>query len=178
MRKPTQRSRATLGSRGDYEGALAEAERALAISPNLAGAHATLGATRIFSGRPKEGLAALETSIRLDPYDPLLPSRLNRLALGLYFSGQYEAAVEAAKRAIRLNPRLSDATSLARRGARPDGSDRGSEGSLGEGHRNRTGLIRHVRPRARAVDAARGPRQHAGGLAQGRMEGLSCSWNR
>ena len=104
MRKPTQRSRATLGSRGDYEGALAEAERALAISPNLAGAHATLGATRIFSGRPKEGLAALETSIRLDPYDPLLPSRLNRLALGLYFSGQYEAAVEAAKRAIRLNP--------------------------------------------------------------------------
>ena len=95
---------ATLCSRGDYEGALAEAERALAISPNLAGAHATLGATRIFSGRPKEGLAALETSIRLDPHDPLLPSRLNRLALGRYFSGQYEAAVEAAKRAIRLNP--------------------------------------------------------------------------
>ena len=95
---------ATLCSRGDYEGALAEAERALAISPNLAGAHATLGATRIFSGRPKEGLAALETSIRLDPHDPLLPSRLNRLALGLYFSGEYEVAVEAAKRAIRLNP--------------------------------------------------------------------------
>jgi adenylate cyclase len=95
---------ATLCSRGDYEGALDEAERALAISPNLAGAHATLGATRIFSGRPKEGLAALETSIRLDPHDPLLPSRLNRLALGRYFSGQYEAAVEAAKRAIRLNP--------------------------------------------------------------------------
>jgi adenylate cyclase len=95
---------ATLCSRGDYEGALAEAERALAITPNLAGAHATLGATRIFSGGPKEGLAALETSIRLDPHDPLLPSRLNRLALGLYFSGEYETAVEAAKRAIRLNP--------------------------------------------------------------------------
>ena len=42
--------------------------------------------------------------MRLDPQAPLLPSRLNRLALGLYFSGEYQAAVEAAKRAIRLNP--------------------------------------------------------------------------
>jgi adenylate cyclase len=93
-----------LRSRGDHGGALAEAERALAISPNLAGAHATLGATLIFSGRPKEGLAALETSIRLDPHGPMLPTRLNRLALGRYFSGEYEAAVEAAKRAVRSNP--------------------------------------------------------------------------
>jgi adenylate cyclase len=30
--------------------------------------------------------------------------RLNNLALSLYFSGEYEAAVEAAKRAIRANP--------------------------------------------------------------------------
>jgi len=52
-----------LRSRGDYEGALAEAERALAISPNLASAHATLGAALIFSGEPKEGLTALEKSI-------------------------------------------------------------------------------------------------------------------
>jgi adenylate cyclase len=94
----------TLWSRGDHEGALAEAERALAMSPNLAFAHATLGATLIFSGRPREGLVALGTSIRLDPHDPMLPSRLNLLALGLYFSCEYEAAVEAAKRAIRCNP--------------------------------------------------------------------------
>jgi len=63
-----------------------------------------LGATLIFSGRPKEGLAAVETSIRLDPRDPMLPGRLNLLAMGLYFASKYEAAVEAAKRAIRLNP--------------------------------------------------------------------------
>src|SRR6516162_2278752 len=93
-----------LWMRGDYEGALAEAERALAISPNLVRGHSMLGATLIFSGRPKEGLAAVETSIRLDPRDPMLPGRLNLLALGLYFAGKYEAAVEAAKRAIRLNP--------------------------------------------------------------------------
>jgi len=89
---------------GDYEGALAEAEIASALSPNLALAHGTLGETLIFSGRPKEGLAAVQTSIRLDPHDPKLAIRLNNLALCLYFSGEYEAAVEAAKRAVRANP--------------------------------------------------------------------------
>jgi adenylate cyclase len=94
----------TLWLRGDHEGALAEVERALTLSPNLAFAHFLLGATLIFSGRPREGLVALETSIRLDPHDPMLPSRLNHMALGLYFCREYEATVEAAKRAIRSNP--------------------------------------------------------------------------
>jgi adenylate cyclase len=93
-----------LWRRGDYEGALAEAERALAIAPNLAFAHQTLGATLIFSGRPKEGVAALERSIRLDPRDPRSAVRLSRMALGLYFSGEYAATVEVAKRAIRAYP--------------------------------------------------------------------------
>jgi adenylate cyclase len=93
-----------LRARGDYEGALAEAERALATSPNMAYAHHMLAATLIFSGRPKEGLAALERSIRLDPRDPRSAARFNQMALGLYFSGEYTAAVEVAKRAIRSYP--------------------------------------------------------------------------
>jgi adenylate cyclase len=90
--------------RGDHTGALAEAERALAITPNLALAHGAMGSTLIFSGRPKEGLAALDTSIRLDPRDPYLAARLNQMALGLYFCREYEAATEAARAAIRLYP--------------------------------------------------------------------------
>jgi len=93
-----------LYSRGDYEGALAEAERALALSPNLAYAHRTLAQTLIFSGQPHEGLVALERSNRLDPHNRMLPGRLNLLTMGLYFSGKYEAAAEAAKRAVRSNP--------------------------------------------------------------------------
>ena len=93
-----------LWMRSDYEGALAEAERALAMSPNLARGHANLGAALIFSGRSKEGIEALAASIRLDPRDPLLPNRLNLLALGLYFSRQYDAAIEAAKNVIHLYP--------------------------------------------------------------------------
>jgi adenylate cyclase len=67
--------------------ALAEAERALATTPNLAFGHHVRGTALIFSGRPKEGVAALEKSIRLDPRDPRSALRLSRMALGLYFSG-------------------------------------------------------------------------------------------
>ncbi len=42
--------------------------------------------------------------IRLDPRDPRSPGRLNQLALAFYFCRDYEAAVEAAKRAIRSYP--------------------------------------------------------------------------
>jgi adenylate cyclase len=93
-----------LWTRGDYEGALAEAERALATTPNLAFAHHILGSTLIFSGRPQKGLAALERSIRLDPRHPRSAVRLNQMALGLYFSCEYAAAVEVAKKAIRSYP--------------------------------------------------------------------------
>jgi adenylate cyclase len=78
--------------------------RALTISPNLASAHRALGTTLIFSGEPEQGLAALQTSVRLDPRDPLLPWHLNRLAIGHYFARDYEAAVDAARRVIRLYP--------------------------------------------------------------------------
>jgi adenylate cyclase len=91
-----------LRRRGDYAGGLSEAERALTLSPNLAGAHAARGAALIFSGRPREGVAALERSIRLDPRQSA--TRLNHIALALYFSGEYEAAIEAANRAIRAYP--------------------------------------------------------------------------
>jgi adenylate cyclase len=97
-------SQAMLWSRGDYEGALTEAERAREMSPNLAFAYAALGAALIFSGQLKGGLATLQISLRLDPQAPGLPARLNCMALGLYLSGEYERAVEVAKRVVRLNP--------------------------------------------------------------------------
>src|SRR5262249_772261 len=56
--------------RGDYQGALAELEVALAVSPNLASAYGSLGAVLMWSGDPKKGRDALENSIRLDPRNP------------------------------------------------------------------------------------------------------------
>jgi adenylate cyclase len=95
---------ATLWRRGDHEGARVEAERALAMNPNLARGHSVLGNALIYSGRPKEGLAALEKFIRLDPRDPGLAARLNQMAVALYFLRDYEAVVDATKRAIRSFP--------------------------------------------------------------------------
>ncbi len=93
-----------LQARGEADGALAEIERALSMSPNLAIAHGHRGATLIFAGRPKDGLTALETCIRLDPRDPYLAVRLLHVACGLYFCSEYEASIEAAKRLLRSYP--------------------------------------------------------------------------
>lgn len=93
-----------LQARGEADDALAEIERALSMSPNLAIAHGHRGATLIFAGRPKEGVTALNACIRLDPRDPYLAVRLLHIACGLYFCGEYEASIEAAKRLIRSYP--------------------------------------------------------------------------
>jgi adenylate cyclase len=92
--------------RGDLVGALSEAERALAICPNLASAHGELGTTLVYSGRAKEGVTSLERSVRLDPRDPQLAWRLNWIAVGHYCDHEYHAAADAAERAIRSYPEL------------------------------------------------------------------------
>jgi adenylate cyclase len=92
------------GRADDREGTIAEAETALAMSPNLASAHGSLGAALAFSGRPKEGLTHLETCIRLDPHDPHRAARLHQIALAHYLCRDYMVAAEAARRAIRSYP--------------------------------------------------------------------------
>jgi tetratricopeptide (TPR) repeat protein len=90
--------------RGDFDDALVEAQGALALSPNLADAHGVLGAILVFSGGPKQGVAALERNINLDPRGLRRVIRLNQIALGLYFFREYEAAVRLAKQVIREHP--------------------------------------------------------------------------
>jgi adenylate cyclase len=90
--------------RGDPKGAVAEAERALALSPNLALGYWRRATALIFSGRPSEGLAGLRVSLRLEPRGANLAPRLTQVAIGYYFSRAYEEAVEAAKQVIRVFP--------------------------------------------------------------------------
>jgi adenylate cyclase len=53
--------------RGDFHGAMTEAERAVELSPNLALAYWRRGAALIRSGQPQEGVGDLQTSLRFEP---------------------------------------------------------------------------------------------------------------
>jgi adenylate cyclase len=93
-----------LAGRGDYEGGLVEAKRALAMTPNLSIAHGALGFVLTFSGQPREGLASLEIALRLDPHGSQAAVKMNQVAIAQYYSGDYDAAVETAKQVIRSYP--------------------------------------------------------------------------
>jgi adenylate cyclase len=88
----------------DYEGGLAEARRALTMSPNLVSAHHALANALIYSGDPAAGLAALENATRLDPREPRWAWPMDRMAPAHYFARDYEATVAAARQVIRSHP--------------------------------------------------------------------------
>jgi len=90
--------------RGDHEGGLRWARRALEISPNLASAHGALGFALTFAGEPRDGLVVLNRSMRLDPRDPFLGIRMLHVSCCHYFCEEYEAAADMAKRAVRAFP--------------------------------------------------------------------------
>jgi adenylate cyclase len=85
-----------------YEKAVTEAERAVALNPNGADAHAHLGMTLNYVGRRKEAIALLTKAIRLNP----IPPNWYSFTLGeaYFLAGQYEEAVAAYKRVLHDNP--------------------------------------------------------------------------
>jgi adenylate cyclase len=54
--------------------------------------------------RHKEALAPLETSIRLDPFGPLVMIPRDHTLAALYLLHRYEAAIDAARQLIRIRP--------------------------------------------------------------------------
>ena len=148
------------------------------MSPNLAVAHGQRGATLIFSGRPKEGLAAVQMSIRLDPRDRFSAIRLLHIACGLYFSGEYEAVIEAAKRLIRSYPDFPmihrwPAAALGQLGRTAEAKEVLEKAiSLAPAAFDMY-VRKHVCPQARALASAGRPRPPARWSAQGRLAGLA-----
>jgi adenylate cyclase len=94
----------SLTLRGDLDGAGGAAERAVALCPNLPTAQMQKGIHLIHSGQPQQGLAAVETAIRLDPRGYTRAIQLLLIVIGRYYCQEYEAAVEAARQAIRAYP--------------------------------------------------------------------------
>jgi adenylate cyclase len=161
-----------LQARGELAGALAEIEQALAMSPNLAVAHWHRGAVLIFLGRPKEGLASIDTSIRLDPRNPFSVIRLLHITCGLYFSGEYGRC------GWKTDPLISgfpDGLSLVCGRTRPTRSQHRSKGCPGQGHESRACRIQHVRAQSCTVVSAGRSRSPARWAAQSRLGGVTAT---
>ena len=90
-----------------------DAEKAVAIDPHLAEAHAALGWVRFFiEWKFAEGLAELGRAQELSPWNPTANDLMARVVVYL---GQFQEAEKLARQAIELDPLAYQArTSLAR----------------------------------------------------------------
>jgi tetratricopeptide (TPR) repeat protein len=91
---------------GRHEEALASAERAVALGPSEAEAHAALSLVLTFSSRHTDAVAAVETAARLNPN---LPTG-DRIVAGLAFllNDQPERAIDILERARAEAPNVDD----------------------------------------------------------------------
>jgi tetratricopeptide (TPR) repeat protein len=95
----------------DSAKALAELEAAVKLNPHHARAQYNLGLARNASGDSSGAIAALLAAEAADPHDPAIPYARATIHAQL---GQFDQARQAARRALELNPRFSDATNLLR----------------------------------------------------------------
>ena len=85
-----------------YDMAIAEGERAVALNPNGADAHAHLAMTLTYVGRREEAAELFKRAIRLNPMPPNW--YLSRLALVYRLTGNYEEAKATYQKVLQRNP--------------------------------------------------------------------------
>jgi adenylate cyclase len=85
-----------------HEKSLAQAERAVALYPNMAVSNVMLGAALARVGRYEEAIQSLERGIRLDPKGPA--PFFSLLGSAYCFAGRYEEAIEAMNKAVERAP--------------------------------------------------------------------------
>ena len=84
--------------KGDHEGARADCERALEISPVFHLAHQTLALSEILSGEHAAGIRRVKKIMELGPStNPRYPHYLALLALGQILAGEEDAAMRTAR---------------------------------------------------------------------------------
>ncbi|MCZ6849815.1 MAG: tetratricopeptide repeat protein [Alphaproteobacteria bacterium] len=85
-----------------HEGAIAEAERAVALDPNDADSYMALAGALSLAGRPDEARQLVERAMRLNPHYP--PSYLYQLGVAQFGTERFEEAAASLERATALNP--------------------------------------------------------------------------
>ena len=88
---------------GQFDKAVAHAERGLALDPNSSGILFNSGAALAHSGRPEEAIPLLHKAIRLNPFAPSL--FFYTLSVAYRMVGRFDEAVEQAKKAVERDPK-------------------------------------------------------------------------
>ncbi len=88
-----------------YDRAIAEGERAIALDPNDADSYAGQAQVLNRAGRPEEALRMVEQAMRLNPRCP--PWYLYHLGLAYQMTGRYAEAIATQKEVISRNPNIS-----------------------------------------------------------------------
>jgi len=87
---------------GEYDKAIAEGERAVALDPGGATALMTYGHSLHFAGRAEEAIPLLRKAIRLSPFGPSIYYFL--FGYALMGTGRFEEAISAFRKAIQRAP--------------------------------------------------------------------------
>ena len=83
---------------------IAESERALALNPNLASAHALIGLAKVFDGHPEETQSHELEAFRVSPHDTEANVWVAFIALAKLHLGAYKEALDLYRRSVELNP--------------------------------------------------------------------------
>ena len=93
----------------DWSGAEKEFQRAIALNPDYAMAHAWYGSTLGMTGRFEESIAEAKRALELDPLSHYVNSFLGQV---FYQARQYDQAIEQFRKALELDPNFSFAHSV------------------------------------------------------------------
>jgi adenylate cyclase len=112
--------RALIQNKREADG-VAELERALALDPNLASAHAQIGLAKVFDGHPEETESHEREALRVSPHDTEADVWVSYIGFAKLHLGAYEEALDWYRRANDLNPnyptgRFNMATALVELG--------------------------------------------------------------
>lgn len=85
----------------DWEGAYQNFQKALELSPGLAGVHFTYAMYLTVMGNFDEAISEAEQAVRLDPLSPIINSMLGQVYMN---AGRYDDAIKEFDRALELDP--------------------------------------------------------------------------
>jgi adenylate cyclase len=97
-----------LAWKDQYRAAVAESETAIAYDRNNALAYANAGYWKQYLGRSEDGIAALETALRLDPHSGGVWFFHQALCRNHNLLGRWEQAIASCDKAIAANPEITD----------------------------------------------------------------------